>query len=993
MPTKQDDSSWKVRRSALRGLHAVVASGLRGGGAAILPALGPLLVGCLREREEAVRLEAVAAVAGLLQASVAPQAGGWEPDTGAAAELFAPLGVQVQPARVAPSTAATWGAPDTFPAAFGELLDAAVLGFGASALVRKEAPLSDAAAGDVDMVGPATPRFPLPAAGQSLVALVPALLRASVSLLGGRRGATTVKTRVAVLGLLRTAGVALSLTGEPRVAGAAVLRPSLALLLRALVDAAKERGHSQATSLRHQAAMTLHATLLVFSASPADIAAHASLLVAPIAAEIRDDYYKIQSQGLLSAAALIALLRPAAGAGLGPVLVPPADFAGAVSTLLDAILPRFEVSDVDQEVKEAALTAVAALLAHAGDVPAVAAATSRLLRVFLSRLRSETTRTTALRALSYVAASPLRIDLSSELAPMLAELAVCLRQNARALRVQALHTLCALIASQQSACTPAALRPVLSEMADGPSAALSDGDLQLTRVALDTASELLGLRNEGLVAALASTILPRALSLASSPVMQGAAQASLQRFFLTAITAKLGGISPAFSFDAVLGGVLNSVAGRVGGALTVSAAAGSALQRSCQLAARCAAVICAAPVAPVESVRAATLAFLQEGTGAAPTRGPAFRALALYSLGEVGRHVDVPALLAAPVPPAAGAKRRKSAGAIAVPPVPAALIAVFTDPAEDLRSAAAIALGGVAAGSPKEALPAVLLALQDAAASASAHGGGGGVEHVYLLMTALREVLLRHTAADAALAQALLPALLSPAVVASPDEGIRGASAECLGRLVAADPHALLAVLPALSSSTSAAARFTAVAALRFAAGSVSGQSLLAAPFSPAAIGSGPLASWLPAPVIRDLIASSEAAVAGAGSGPLSVLAVLLARLADPDMGVRLTAATAVTAIAHAAPQALRPLLCPVRPDLFPLLKAAEDASAAAAPAAEDPAARPTAPGSVPSFAGYAQEGVVGVLLFHAMKHRDLIVEVRPAYLRRPSALSTQPPL
>lgn len=995
-PFGQDDPSWKVRRSALRVLHAVIAAGPRAGGTALLPSLGPLLVSCLREREEAVRLEALAAVAALAQASVAPAAlGEWDPDMNAAAALFAPLGKSqgqgdggATPGSASTAQASVVGGH--FNAAFSELLDAAALGLGASALVPEalSTVVADAsAAADVDMtpVDSATSLSALPAAGQAFVALVPTLLRAILALLGGRKVAATVKTRVAALALLRSVAVALCLTGEPRHAGAAALRPFLAQLFRALVDAAKERGHSQATGIRQQAAATLHALLLVFSASPEDIAASAGLLVAPIVAEIRDDYFKLQAQGLLSSAVLLTTLRPASGSRLGALLVPEADFALHVASLLGATTLRFEAQGVDVEVKDSAVVAVAALLAHAGDVPAVAAAAPALLSILVSRLRSETTRMTALRALSYIAASPVRVDLAPVLQPALTELAACLRQQARALRVQALQTLCAVVAAQIRSCTAAMLRSVLNEIADGPSATLSDGDLQLARVSLDAATTLLSLRSDAIASALETTVLPRALALSSSPVVQGAAQTALLRFFQASAAANLGSVAPGFGFEAMLGGLLDSVSAHAAATATATASSGSAMQRSCQNAARCVAVLCSDTAAPPDAVRAAALRFLQEGTGSLPTRVPAFRALALYALGEVGRHIDIPVLLAAPPPPAAGAKRRKSDGTAALP-VPGALMAIFGDASEDLRSAAAVALGGVAVGSPELGLPAVLGALLEAATAAQGGAGGGGSERVYLLMTAIREVLVRRSA-GAVLVQALLPTLLSPAIAASPDEGIRGAAAECLGRLVSADP-ALVAVLCALSGSASPAARFTALASLRYATESPSTQAALCSPFVSSAVGTGSLSEWLPAPTLRELAAASAGAAAAAGlreggPSPPSNLAVLLGSLLDTDISVRLAAATAVTALAHSSPLALLPLLRPVRPDLFPLLKAAEEASVAAIAAAaaaggevEAASTRPP-PGSVPAGAGYASQGVVGALLFHAMRHRDLVIEVR----------------
>jgi hypothetical protein len=282
--------------------------------------------------------------------------------------------------------------------------------------------------------------------------------------------------------------------------------------------------------------------------------------------------------------------------------------------------------------------------------------------------------------------------------------------------------------------------------------------------------------------------------------VQGAAQESLLQFVKAAVD--VGG-SGAFAFDALLRGILDGVAHRMqsatassssssssgGVGASASLSAGGSAYHSCAGAARCIAVLCHSPAAPRDAVRAVAHRFLQESVaGGGSGSGPAAAStlLALLSLGEVGCAVNLGGLLptgagdtAASLahPPAAisGAKRRKSGGAMAISPsvadsgafsagstVAGTLIArALTATSDDLRAAAATALGGVVVGSISESLPLLLRALAEAASAATSVSSGSEAkeedrssgpsagssssvglraERVYLLLSALREV-------------------------------------------------------------------------------------------------------------------------------------------------------------------------------------------------------------------------------------------------------------
>lgn len=86
------------------------------------------------------------------------------------------------------------------------------------------------------------------------------------------------------------------------------------------------------------------------------------------------------------------------------------EFTPFVGQLFDCTLQKLKSQEVDQEVKERAIACMGQIIANMGDVlqPELAIC----LPLFLERLRNEVTRLSAVKALTMVAASPLRVDLN-----------------------------------------------------------------------------------------------------------------------------------------------------------------------------------------------------------------------------------------------------------------------------------------------------------------------------------------------------------------------------------------------------------------------------------------------------------------------------------------------------------------------------------------------------------------------------------------------------
>lgn len=77
--------------------------------------------------------------------------------------------------------------------------------------------------------------------------------------------------------------------------------------------------------------------------------------------------------------------------------------------MFSATLKRLKATDIDQEVKERAITCMGHMVCHLGDH--MGAELQGVLAIFLERLKNEITRLTAVRTFTLVAASPIKVQL------------------------------------------------------------------------------------------------------------------------------------------------------------------------------------------------------------------------------------------------------------------------------------------------------------------------------------------------------------------------------------------------------------------------------------------------------------------------------------------------------------------------------------------------------------------------------------------------------
>ncbi|KAF8067210.1 CAND1 [Scenedesmus sp. PABB004] len=641
-----------------------------------------------------------------------------------------------------------------YPDAVGDLYAAAAGELVARFREREENVKADVFAAYADLlrqVGAVAARFAPDDPASPRAALqrdVGAVLKAAARQLGDK----SAKTRIGTFGVLRT------LVG---VLPAAVAE-DVGLLVPGILAACKDKSASS-SSLKIEALAFLRAAL--DAAPPAAFQPHAAALAEAVFAAVGERYYKVAAEALRVCEQLVTVLRPCPPEALSPALAPLAP------QLFSVINGRLAAQDQDAEVKEAAILGMAHLVAALGD--ALAGEVPGVLKLLLERLRNEITRLPAVKGVGILAASRLELGLDAVLEPVTAELTSFLRKANRLLRQASLTALDALCAKLGGALAPDAAEAVVGEAAG----LVSDSDLSLAALSLKLCVTLLQAQ-PGVAAEVAGKVLPAALALVRSPLLQGAALAELQALF----PALAGTGAPAASTEALLSALLDEGRGR-----GAASSDGSARQAQGAVAACAAVLVVAAGPKQVDATVKQLLQMLKSAD-------PASQRLALLCLGEVGRRSDL-------------SKHAAVEGAVQ---------GALSSDSEDTKAAASLALGGVACGNLAAYLPGLL---------SSIGAAGGNSKQQYLLLQALSEVVAsvgaragkaKAGAADVGFTPAQLSEVLELLVSCSrSEEECRNVVAECLGRLALLHSAETLATLRGGLGSESEHTRCVVVGAVK----------------------------------------------------------------------------------------------------------------------------------------------------------------------------------
>lgn len=126
------------------------------------------------------------------------------------------------------------------------------------------------------------------------------------------------------------------------------------------------------------------------------------VLLPPVINAVGDSFYKITAEALNVLQELVKVIRPFNSPSTF-------DFTPFIMDIYSCTLVRLRATDIDQEVKERAISTMGQIICSLGDF--LHAELSVCLPIFLDRLKNEITRLTTVKALTKIASSPLRNDL------------------------------------------------------------------------------------------------------------------------------------------------------------------------------------------------------------------------------------------------------------------------------------------------------------------------------------------------------------------------------------------------------------------------------------------------------------------------------------------------------------------------------------------------------------------------------------------------------
>ncbi|KAI3445544.1 hypothetical protein Pfo_002209 [Paulownia fortunei] len=496
--------------------------------------------------------------------------------------------------------------------------------------------------------------------------------------------------------------------------------------------------------------------LVLASHAPSVFHPYIKAISAPIISAVGERYYKVTAEALRVCGELVRVVRPyIEGYGF--------DFKPYVHPIYNAIMSRLTNQDQDQEVKECAISCMGLVVSTFGD--RLGGELPACLPVLVDRMGNEITRLTAVKAFAVIAASPLHLDLSCILEHVISELTAFLRKANRALRQATLGTLNTLIVGYGDKIGSAAYEVIVVEL----STLISDSDLHMAALALELCCTLMADKRSGPNVGLTvrNKVLPQALTLIRSSLLQGQALLALQNFFGALV------YSANTSFDVLLDSLLSTA--------KPSVQSGAVAKQALFSIAQCVAVLC---LAAGDKKCSSTVNMLTDILKADSSTNSAKQHLSLLCLGEIGRRKDLSSH----------------------DHIENIVIESFQSPFEEIKSAASYALGNIAVGNLPKYLPFILDKIDNQQ------------KKQYLLLHSLKEVIVRQSVDKAEFDDSSVEKITNLLFnhCESEEEGVRNVVAECLGKIALIEPGKLVPALKERTSNPAAFTRATVVIAVKY---------------------------------------------------------------------------------------------------------------------------------------------------------------------------------
>ena len=489
------------------------------------------------------------------------------------------------------------------------------------------------------------------------------------------------------------------------------------------------------------------------------------ILLSEVCKCVNEDWYKVISEALrvLLEVPQLMVLGSASKSEMDQV----------ANSLFSAIEPRLAEHDLDQEIKECAISASASLL----SVLHASLSTDQKNKIFellLERLKNETTRVAAIKTLSKVGAAAQAnedLDLSPILNETLGELAQLLRQQGHGLKQTSLECLDTMVLCLGSHDMDEGLfDSVLTDLGD----IIADTDLHICHLSLSASNSILKARpSTGTL--VKSHILPAALTLSKSPLLQDPALSSLLSLLEKMITSK------AITFEKLRDMLVEQMD---------TNGTKSSKQVISNLAECIATIAAVATAAKQKTFIKSTISTIKKaGDGSAQTTQ-----LNLLVSGDFGRKVDLSSMGVADN-------------------IQEIYNESFDSSNEDIKHAAALALGRASVGAIDAFLPGILTALEESSGKKQ-----------YLLLSSLRECIHCFREKEDGDLSSSIPLILPHLEknCENDEEGVRSMVAECLGSLACLEPKTILPVLEKLATKETAKKniiRWTVGSAVKFSIG------------------------------------------------------------------------------------------------------------------------------------------------------------------------------
>ncbi|CDR99831.1 hypothetical protein [Sporisorium scitamineum] len=501
---------------------------------------------------------------------------------------------------------------------------------------------------------------------------------------------------------------------------------------------------------------------LFLTHSPKSFDDQLSSLVPILSAAIEDKLHRSCTEAFLTCSQLVSVLRPLDVTAAGASAARPGQFKPFLLQIYSATVARLNRLDSDQEIKERGIACLGVLLAHAGDD--LAEKHGECFDLLTARLTNEVTRSITVKVIAQIAASPVCTGAAFDafLQSSIAEVATLLRKSNRQLRLAVFDCLAAALSRSSTKLSTASSNSILAEVQPLVN---TDMDMNLLPHILRSVNLIL-LNDPATRESVRVSVLPQIYSVLRLPIAQGPAMESLLEFLRLYVGAQPE--STPETVDELLA-ALEAAKGSVSGTHLYSTVS------------RCIGAVCTVSDAASGNVAAKATTTL-ENDGAKDTE--VYSALLL--LGELGRFNDFSAR--------AGLLDR--------------VLRFYAADSEEVKMAAAFAVGNMAIGALAAFLPAIEQQVR-------APSDDKTSSQRFLSLHALKE-LITHGSAEqlSVVAEQVWPVLFD--ACETKEEGVRSIGAECLARLTLSEPTKFLPLLQERLRSPSVSVRATVLAAIRF---------------------------------------------------------------------------------------------------------------------------------------------------------------------------------